>query len=128
MWFLNHWYLRASLTNWSNSLFLFKKLDDLTVEILVGMKCIFNKGPLTKIITRNTTSRKEVRSYICAFRQMLCVLDFSKCSITMVGKEYLEKHFERRCRIIIHSWCKHQTTVIHILANIMIYVQNIPLG
>ena len=80
-----------------------KEMDDLSVQILVGLKFIYKKGPLTKIISRNTGSKKEVESYICAFRKTLCLLDFSKCSVTMVGKEFLEKHFEKRCRIVLHG-------------------------
>ena len=80
-----------------------KQIDDLSVQILVGQKYIYNKGPLTKIILRNTGSKKEVQNYACAFQKTLCLLDFSKCSITIVGKESLQNHFEKRCRIVLHG-------------------------
>ena len=80
-------------------------MDDTTVEILVGIKYIYRKGPLTKIISRNTGSRKEDKSFLCAFQKNLRLLDFSKCSITMVGKEYLQEYFNRQCRIVLYGWC-----------------------
>ena len=88
-------------------MFLFQQIDDTTVEILVGIKYIYRKGPLTKMISRNTGSRKEDKSFLCAFQKNLRLLNFSKCSITMVGKEYLQEYFNRQCRIVLYGWCKN---------------------
>ena len=75
-------------------------MDDVTVEILTGLKYIYSKGPLTKIVSRKTSSNKEATGYNCAFRQGLCLLDFSKCNVTVVGKNMLEDFFGNKCRIM----------------------------
>ena len=78
-------------------------MDDTTVEILVGLKYIYRKGPLTKMIARNTGSTKEDKNFLCAFQNKLRLLDFSKCSITIVGKKYLQEYFDKQCRIVLYD-------------------------
>ena len=75
-------------------------MDDLTVEILTGLKYIYSKGPLTKIVSRKTKPTEEENGYNCAFRQSLRLLDFSKCNVTVIGKNMLEDFFGNKCRIM----------------------------